>query len=93
MAGRYLLRQGLFYPGLFFIGTDNPAKESFTNCIKPVGSTIFPLMNFRISVKSTSKKTGRTKQSGLQGKQATFSKTRKIFNLKLAQYYLISNSY
>jgi hypothetical protein len=56
MAGRYLLRQGLFYPGLFFIGTENPAKESFTNCIKPVGSTIFPLLNFRISVKSTSKK-------------------------------------
>ncbi|HQS52725.1 MAG TPA: hypothetical protein PLN99_12600, partial [Daejeonella sp.] len=25
IAGSYLLRQGLFYPGLFFIGTDSQA--------------------------------------------------------------------
>jgi hypothetical protein len=25
IAGRYLLRQGLFYPMLYFIGTDSPA--------------------------------------------------------------------
>ncbi|OZA54101.1 MAG: hypothetical protein B7X75_08675, partial [Sphingobacteriales bacterium 39-40-5] len=25
IAGRYLLRQGLFYPELYFIGTDSPA--------------------------------------------------------------------
>jgi len=30
IAGRYFLRQGLFYPELFFIGKGNPAKEPFT---------------------------------------------------------------
>jgi hypothetical protein len=77
MAGRYFLRQGLFYPGLFFIGTDNPAKESFTNCIKPVGSTIFPLLNFRISVKSTSKKTAEQGKVGYKGNRPRFLKQEK----------------
>jgi hypothetical protein len=30
IAGRYLLRQGLFYLGLFFIGTGNPVIEPQT---------------------------------------------------------------
>jgi hypothetical protein len=29
IAGRYLLRQGLFYPDLYFIGTGSPAKGPF----------------------------------------------------------------
>jgi len=28
IAGRYFLRQGLFYLGLCFMGTDSPAKQS-----------------------------------------------------------------
>jgi len=30
IAGRYLLRQGLVYPLLFFIGTGSPEKEAQT---------------------------------------------------------------
>jgi len=30
IAGSYLLRQGLFYPKLYFIGTNSPAKGSST---------------------------------------------------------------
>ena len=38
IAGRYLLRQGLFYPRLFFMGTDSPgaAVERSRNSINEV---------------------------------------------------------
>jgi len=33
IAGSYLLRQGLFYPELFFIGTGSPAKGPFARMV------------------------------------------------------------
>jgi hypothetical protein len=56
IAGSYLLRQGLFYMKLFFIGNGSLAKEPLAFCLNPGDSfSFFAILNFMISIEFDAK--------------------------------------
>jgi len=62
IAGSYILRQGLFYPVLFFIGTAARQKDHLPFEINPGGScSFFAILNFMIYTKSVAKNYSRTR--------------------------------
>jgi hypothetical protein len=93
IAGRYLLRQGLIYPVLYFIGTGRPAKEPTPLSNKPVFSRFLPVQNFSSKSNLWAKTRAEHGSIGTEEAQTLLFKKDKIIQSKTARQDFISNSY